>query len=161
MNKDGHLIVFADCDGKIVSFNSECERVTGFSEKEMIGRSLVETLVPPDWRNLVLGRFRAASAFDVRNPHCNPWITRDGTQRMIEWSCTFVPGDDGPLVLGRGRVCENVRRVNVSWEKIRMISFDENTITLLVDDDPDPKIYHFATRVDLEEQLRRWFGSAS
>ena len=159
MEKHENLIVFADCDGKIVSFSSACERVTGFSAKEMIGRNLVETLVPPAWRNLVLGRFRAASSFDVRNPHCNPWITKDGTQRMIEWSCSFVPGDDGPLVVGRGRVCDEVD-IKVSWERVRMISFDGNTVTLLVDDDVEPKIYRFATRAELEEQLRRWFGPA-
>lgn len=159
MKKYGNLVVFADCEGKIVSFNSECERVTGFSEKEMIGRPLVETLVPPDWRNLVLERFRAASSFDVRNPHCNPWITKDGTQRMIEWSCSFVPADDGPLVVGRGRVCDNVSRAKISWEKVRMISFEGNQISLFIAGEPQALVYRFASHDELEEQLRRWFGT--
>jgi PAS domain S-box-containing protein len=150
------LVVFADCDGMIVSLNSVCERVTGYAADELIGKPLVEQLVPPNWRNLVRTRFGATAAFDVRNPHCNPWITKDGKERMIEWSCSFVPGENGPLIMGRGQVCEDMSEV--CWDDVRMISFDGNKISLVVDGEATPKVFEFGSHAEMEEQLRRWFG---
>lgn len=157
--KDEHsLVVLADCDGRIVSFNSVCERVTGYQAGELIGKSMIEQLVPTNWHNLVRQRFWSTATFDIRNPHCNPWITKDGKQRMIQWSCNFVASDMGPLVIGRGQVC--VDRAEICWEKVRLISFDRDSISLMVDGEQKPKVFYFRSDAELEEQLRRWFMRA-
>lgn len=163
MSKNGELIVIADAVGRILSFNSECEDLTGFSEQEVLGKSILDHLVPGNWRDVVLARFAAETAMDVREPHCNPWLTKEGAERMIEWSCDFMPSESGRLVVGRGYVCDGngdgSGSDRPSWKKVRMISFDGPKICLMMEGENVPRVYPFANYAQMEAQLRRWFGS--
>lgn len=163
MSKNGELIVIADAVGRILSFNSECEDLTGFSEQEVLGKSILDHLVPGNWRDVVLARFAAETAMDVREPHCNPWLTKKGEERMIEWSCDFMPSESGRLVLGRGYVCDGNGNSRASerpsWKKVRMISFDGPKISLMMEGETEPRVYPFKSYAEMETQLRRWFGS--
>lgn len=163
MNKDGQLVVIADATGRILSFNAECERLTGYSEREVLGKSILEELVPRNWRDVVLARFSAETAIDVREPHCNPWVTKKGDERMIEWSCDFMASEAGRIVVGRGRVCDAEVQVGnlrvVEWRKVRMITFQGSTIRLMMDGEKGAREYPFNSYAEMEAQLRRWFGS--
>ncbi len=98
------LIVTVDPQGRILRFNRACEALTGYKREEVIGKPLLETLVPGPWRRVVQARFQDPTDPSLRKPHSNPWLTRSGEERMIEWRCSPVPAPDGEgfLIIGAG-----------------------------------------------------------
>jgi two-component system, LuxR family, sensor kinase FixL len=97
------LIVVTDASGRITLFNRACEEVTGYGRDEALGRDLIELLVPPAWRDAVRTRFADPHAPALRAPHENPWRTRDGAERLIEWRCTALTDARGATsVVGVG-----------------------------------------------------------
>lgn len=44
----GHLVGIFDRDGRIRHFNRACERATGFTRAEVLGRDAREVLIPPE-----------------------------------------------------------------------------------------------------------------
>ena len=49
----GSLVIVTDRDARIERFNRAAERSTGFAAADMIGRSLIATLMPPESRDAV------------------------------------------------------------------------------------------------------------
>ncbi len=98
------LIVLADPDGRIILFNRACEEVTGYKRQEVLGRTISELFLPPEWIPVVQKRFADLYAPEVLMPHENPWVTKSGEERLIEWRCTILPSiEDGrPYILGTG-----------------------------------------------------------
>jgi len=98
------LIVMADPQGRILHFNRACEALTGYKREELLGKPLLENLVPGPWRPVVQARFQDPTDPSLREPHLNPWLTRSGEERIIEWRCSPVPAPEGEgfLILGTG-----------------------------------------------------------
>jgi PAS domain S-box-containing protein len=99
------LIAGADRFGRVVLFNTACETLTGFLRHEVLGEPFIETLVPPDWHDVVRGRFAGDSPAALAAPHVNPWRTRNGQSREIEWHCFSVSDDawpNAPWIIGFG-----------------------------------------------------------
>jgi len=100
----GNLIVLTDPEGRIVLFNRACEDLTGYKREEVFGKTIPELFLPPEWVPIVQRRFADPYAPEVRAPHENPWRTKSGEERIIEWRCTILPSpEDGrPCVLRTG-----------------------------------------------------------
>jgi PAS domain S-box-containing protein len=98
------LVVLTDWSGEILLFNRACEELTGFAREEVIGKNLLDLFVPPEWQPTVQRRFADPFAPEVRQPHENPWRTKSGEQRCIEWRCAVLPlgAENGLGVLGIG-----------------------------------------------------------
>ena len=62
------LVCVLDEDGRVLLFNDACERATGFSRDEVVGRSLAETLIPPEESEA----FRELLAFIWSTGHASP-----------------------------------------------------------------------------------------
>ncbi len=84
-----HLPVMVDCvdgAGRILYWNRECERVTGYAAAEVVGNPTALELLYPDaaYRERMLAEWRARGD-DYRN-----WAwtlaAKDGSPRTIEWS---------------------------------------------------------------------------
>lgn len=88
------LIVVADPDGHIVLFNLACEALTGYRREEVLGKEICEQFVPPEWRSTVEARFIRSDPSELRQPHENPWRTKSGEERLIEWRCMVLPQRD-------------------------------------------------------------------
>ncbi|HAM73284.1 MAG TPA: hypothetical protein DCM86_16750 [Verrucomicrobiales bacterium] len=100
----GALVVVLDVSGRIVRFNRECEQVTGFRAEEVMGHVFWERLVPAEEVPAVRRVFDHLVALRIPSQHENPWLTRDGAQRLISWSNTVLLATDGSVqyVIGTG-----------------------------------------------------------
>ena len=98
------LVVVLDEAGVVLLFNDACERATGFSRDEVLGRKLGDILIPPEEAEA----FREVLAFIWKSGHSSPqvghWQTKDGGRRLIAWSNKLVPktGDSAAYLVTAG-----------------------------------------------------------
>lgn len=97
------LVVIADPEGRILQFNKACESVSGYTADEVVGRSVVDVLVPEEQRNDVTNIIGDLSAPGT-NRFENDWITADGRRRRIMWSNATMTDADGRIdaIIGTG-----------------------------------------------------------
>jgi PAS domain S-box-containing protein len=80
------LVCILDGEGRIVRFNRACERVTGWTSAEVVGRDARETVIPPEDHEAFGEMVRGMVATGAPNPQQGQWVTRDGDRRMIAWA---------------------------------------------------------------------------
>jgi PAS domain S-box-containing protein len=89
------LVCVLDENGCVMLFNDACERATGFTRDEVLGRPLHDSVIPREEAEA----FREVLAFIWKTGHSSPqvghWQTKDGGRRLIAWSNKPVPGPDG------------------------------------------------------------------
>ena len=89
------LVCVLDAAGRILLFNDACERATGFTRDEVLGREVWEVVIPAEEAEA----FREVLAYIWKSGHSSPqvghWQTKDGARRLIAWSNKPVAGDDG------------------------------------------------------------------
>jgi PAS domain S-box-containing protein len=87
------LIIGLNHEGNVTLFNPSAEKLTKYSEKEMLGESFIERLVPEKSRPSAREIFA-----DVSNGKASDWempiLTKDG-ERTIWWHNANVPDKDG------------------------------------------------------------------
>jgi len=93
----GALILVLDGDGMIVTFNQACERLSGHSAKEIIGRPPWEMLLPPETAQAVRSEFAAMRPEDLPLTSEYEWLTAGGERRLISWTSTCLLGGDGAI----------------------------------------------------------------
>lgn len=91
----GAIIVVLDAGGRIVRFNKEAEKVTGWTSDEVHGKPVWDVFIPERLREEVRGVFDQLTAKALPNEHVNPWIIKNGTERIIDWSNTVLKDDEG------------------------------------------------------------------
>ncbi|HEY7423494.1 MAG TPA: PAS domain S-box protein, partial [Gemmataceae bacterium] len=91
------LIVVLDAEGCILQFNNKCQGVSGYREDEVRGRVFWECLLPERIVAKVRQRFQQmlVGAADPTEIFENPWITRDGRERLIAWRCSLIRAEGG------------------------------------------------------------------
>ena len=94
----GSLVVVLDRQERIVRFNRACERTTGYSLDEVKGRCIWDLFVAPEDVEIGKLMFDNLRAGHVPDNVCeNYWLTKDGNRRLITWSNTVLPGNDGSV----------------------------------------------------------------
>lgn len=91
------LIVVLDTDGRIVAFNGACERLTGFSQDDVLGQTLSEALVPAAEMDGVTKVIQDILTDRLPSYHENHWCTKDGGKRLIFWTNTNVKDESGQV----------------------------------------------------------------
>lgn len=91
------LVCVYDRAGRILLFNEACERATGFSREEVMGRDAREIVIPAEERE-AFGEFisfvwRSGSP----SPQVGHWQTKAGGRRLIAWSNHPMAGPDGEI----------------------------------------------------------------
>lgn len=88
------LVCRLDRTGRILTFDDACERVTGFTAAEAIGRDAREVVIPPEEQQafaLFLEQFGEVAS----SPQVGHWLTKDGERRQIAWSNRPILDEDG------------------------------------------------------------------
>ena len=90
LNNAGPLIIVLDQEGFIVSFNKACEKLTGYTYQQAVGRPAWEFLADPNEINFIKNMFpldwkkASGSAFE------NCWSDADGRGRLVSWSNSIM-----------------------------------------------------------------------
>jgi PAS domain S-box-containing protein len=90
------LVCVLDCAGTILLFNDACERSTGFSRDEVIGRDAREVVIPPEEAEAFGDVLAYIWRTGLASPQVGHWVSKDGGRRLIAWSNRLMP--DGYLV---------------------------------------------------------------
>jgi PAS domain S-box-containing protein len=92
------LVCVLDRDGRILLFNEACEKATGFSRDEVVGRDAREFVIPPEEQE-AFGEFLAhVFTTGTPSPQVGHWLTKDGGRRLIAWSNKPMAGPNGAPV---------------------------------------------------------------
>ncbi len=91
----GALVMVLDADGRIVRFNRACELTTGYSLEEVQGKRIWDFFLLQEEVERSRSIFENLGADLLPHDYQSHWVTRHGTQRLIAWSSTLMPGSDG------------------------------------------------------------------
>ena len=129
------LVVVLDPAGKIIRFNRECERVTGYYYEEVHNQNFWKIfLLPEDAPSVRKNLAKVVTPQSSSTSYENYWITKKGERRLISWSTTSLLSSDGKIdfviatgldVTDRKQVEEEVRLQN--W---RSLVFSQITLRI-------------------------------
>ncbi|MCU0310784.1 MAG: PAS domain S-box protein [Acidimicrobiales bacterium] len=88
------LIVVTDPKGVILRFNPACERLTGWSAEEMVGRNAVDLLAPGRKAEVIERAVDHLRTGGSRRS-VGRWRTRSGEERTISFTDTVLNDDQG------------------------------------------------------------------
>jgi PAS domain S-box-containing protein len=91
------LVCVLDRDGRIIRFNRACERTTGWTSAEVVGRDARETVIPPEDHEAFGEMIRGMVATGAPNPQQGQWVTRDGYRRVIAWANRPLRDENGAV----------------------------------------------------------------
>jgi PAS domain S-box-containing protein len=91
------LVLVVDTAGRIVRFNRACERMSGYTFAELVGRPVPEGLFPLEERAQARALFADAGGGSIREPFELHWISRHGERRRIAWAVTTLTDTDGSV----------------------------------------------------------------
>ncbi|HWR49671.1 MAG TPA: PAS domain S-box protein [Bryobacteraceae bacterium] len=115
----GILAVIIDHDWTITFCNDHFLQVTGWSRDELIGANWLERCIPAHERDKLKALFRdSASGGPFPLHYGNSLLTRDGTERWIEWDNSPLRAEDGRLA-GTASLGRDLTRQRTLEEQLR------------------------------------------
>ncbi|NLX11133.1 MAG: PAS domain S-box protein [Chloroflexi bacterium] len=139
LNTVAALVIVLDGEGRIVRFNRACEQITGYRFDEVRGKTLWETVLPPEAIEPVRGMFHTLMSGDFPRQFENDWLTRSGQRRRIVWSNTALTDEQGRVsyTIGTGIDVTEQRQAEIglqsSEERFRAI-FDVAAVGIIMTD---------------------------
>jgi diguanylate cyclase (GGDEF)-like protein/PAS domain S-box-containing protein len=108
----GALVLVLDRQGRVVRFNTACERLSGYRQEEVVGRVIWDMVIPPDEVEDVQTTVADLQAGAFPNSHENHWLARTGGPRLISWENTCLVDDHGVVthVIATGTDITEARR---------------------------------------------------
>lgn len=98
----GALVVVVGPDGVVLRFNRACEQTTGFAAADVVGRPIVETVLPEDQvdqATAIVQELSTSTRHHLVRSFENDWLTTDGRRRRIAWTATVLTSSDGVRAL--------------------------------------------------------------
>jgi diguanylate cyclase (GGDEF)-like protein/PAS domain S-box-containing protein len=146
------LIVVTDARGRILRFNPACERLTGWTAAEMVGRSAV-ALLAPGQRAEMIDESLALLAEGGSRRSVGRWITRDGDERTIAFTNTALRSPEGEawgIVATGVDITEERRAVEaLAVSERRHRALVEHSADVVVVIDPDGTLRYVSPSVEL------------
>src|SRR6185437_2611565 len=107
VNSSGDAIISKDLNGIVTSWNAQAERLFGYKEQEIIGRSIL-TIIPPELQrdeDTILGKIRSGQTIDhfetVR-------IAKSGERIDVSLSISPVRDEHGNII-GAAKIVRDIR----------------------------------------------------
>jgi PAS domain S-box-containing protein len=97
LNTAESILLALDIKGRITLVNRYTCSLLGWTADELLGRSWVETCLPPRIQRNLAGLFDNLLDGDMREVD-NVVVTRSGQERLIEWHNTLLRDDDGVVI---------------------------------------------------------------
>ena len=91
----GALVTVLDPEGRIVRFNRACELTTGYALEDVRGGQIWDYFLHAEEVERARSIFSQLSADLLPRDFQSHWVTRHNTHRLIAWSCSMLPGNDG------------------------------------------------------------------
>ena len=91
----GALVVVLDPEGRIIRFNRACEQTSGYSFAEVAGQKIWDLFMVPEEVDRFKSVFQQLCSDQLPSDYESYLVKRDGTRRLIAWSSTVLPGNDG------------------------------------------------------------------
>jgi PAS domain S-box-containing protein len=91
----GSIIITISPNRRILEFNQEGERVTGWQRREVLGKDAFGVFVPEDARDRVDAELARVVAGELSRGFECPLKLRDGTTRLFLWNANLVPAPEG------------------------------------------------------------------
>jgi PAS domain S-box-containing protein len=88
----GALVMVLDQEGRIIRFNRACEQMTGYSFPEVHGKFIWDLFLVPEEVERFKASFQKTRTDQSSQEYESGWVRRDGSQRIIAWSTTVLPG---------------------------------------------------------------------
>lgn len=131
----GSYIVTMTPDGRIMEFNQEAERVTGWTRQELAGKPGFDLFLSPENQARVEGEMAKLLAGEIIRGFELPIRLRDGSERVYLWNANIIAGADGhpPEIIAVGQdITQRKRAEEALREQSRLLeAFFEHTITPL------------------------------
>ena len=124
------IIMRRDTEGRVTFFNEFAQRFFGYGEDEILGKSVIGTIVPPtdstgrDMAEMIRNITRDPGHYAVNE---NENMRRDGERVWVAWTNTGIRGADGKVkeILSVGNDITERRMAELELERERTFS---NTI---------------------------------
>ncbi|HVJ08090.1 MAG TPA: PAS domain S-box protein [Acidisarcina sp.] len=91
------LVLVLDTAGRIVRFNRACEKMSGYSFGELVGRSFPEELFLSQERAYAMQMIEEARAGKLVGNYEIHWLPRAGRKRRIAWTATPLTDANGEV----------------------------------------------------------------
>jgi PAS domain S-box-containing protein len=98
------MVLVLDREGRILRLNPQCEAITGYTLADVKDRPFWEVFPAPEEVGEVQEAFFDLIAGDFSQSWQIDWLAKDGTRRLIAWSNTAFPKENGSVeyVIGTG-----------------------------------------------------------
>jgi PAS domain S-box-containing protein len=161
----GSLVVALNREGQITRFNRACEKVTGYSPDEVLGRVLWDFLIPPEEVEGVKKTWSELKAGHFPNEHENHWIARDGSRRLIAWSNSVLLDETGEIrdIIGTGiDITERKKREAELYRLNRTLTALSNSSLAMVRAEDEAEYLKETCRIVVEDcgHAMVWIGYA-
>ncbi len=87
------LVIVLNPEGKIIRFNRECEKVTGYHYEEVRNQTFCKVLLLPEDMESALERFEKSAHQRSTDAYENYWVIKNKERRLISWSATSLMSD--------------------------------------------------------------------
>lgn len=92
------VLITLDCEGKIKTFNSYAEILTGYDRGEVLGRNWFEIFIPNSDRQKANSVFEDCLRGNLINNVENPIICRNGEEKIILWNNSILRDENGNVM---------------------------------------------------------------
>ncbi|MEA5077064.1 MAG: PAS domain S-box protein [Anaerolineaceae bacterium] len=161
--------ILTDENLKVLDWNPQAEKIFGFSQDEMVGKSQFDTIIPSNQKELVEEIIRKVKDKRESEIVIHENVTKDGRRIQVEWHNTSLHDENGKfmalmaMAIDVTEKFESERLLRESEQKLRLF-FDSNLIGIQFADiygqmysanDEMLRIIGY-TRKDLEEGHIHW-----
>lgn len=93
----GAVVCVMNIEGKIILFNQAGQKLTGYTEEEVLNRHPWDMFILPAEISRVKKVFNNLTLGNFPNTNINYWLTKSGDTKLISWSNTAQGDEEGNI----------------------------------------------------------------